>query len=441
MSAKRPLVVHPGPPLAGSIRPPGDKSITHRALLCGLLADGTTFIEGANPGEDCLATRRCAEALGAVVAGPLETPQVRGAAGRLSAPAAPLDCGNSGTTLRLLAGVLAGQPFEAVLCGDASLSARPVDRVIEPLRRMGATLTAREGDRLPPLTVRGGPLRGMTFTHPTASAQVSSAILLAGVQATGPTGVTTAAGVRDHTVRILPAFGVPVEHRERSCGPLEIRLSGPCRLRGCRVQVPGDFSAAAFLLAAAAATPGSRVQVKGVGLNETRIRLLEVLQDMGASVEVSGVGRLGEEPVGDVTVGGPAELSPGYIPADRAVALLDEVPAWAIAASAARGLSRLRGADELRVKESDRLGALAEGLGALGVRVEETSGGLDIVGGPVSGGTVDARGDHRIAMALALVGLRATGPVRVEDAGCVATSYPGFAADVRSLGASVEEPR
>jgi 3-phosphoshikimate 1-carboxyvinyltransferase len=441
VSAKRPLVVHPGPPLAGSIRPPGDKSITHRALLCGLLADGTTFIEGANPGEDCLATRRCAEALGAVVEGPLETPQVRGAAGRLSAPAAPLDCGNSGTTLRLLAGVLAGQPFEAVLGGDASLSARPVDRVIEPLRRMGATLTAREGDRLPPLTVRGGPLRGMTFTHPTASAQVSSAILFAGVQATGPTGVTTAAGVRDHTVRILPAFGVPVEQRERSCGPLEIRVSGPCRLRGCRVRVPGDFSAAAFLLAAAAATPGSRVQVKGVGLNETRIRLLEVLQDMGASVEVSGVGRLGEEPVGDVTVGGPAELSAGYIPADRAVALLDEVPAWAIAASAARGRSRLRGADELRVKESDRLGALAEGLGALGVRVEETSGGLDIVGGPVSGGTVDARGDHRIAMALALVGLRATGPVRVEDAGCVATSYPAFAEDVRSLGARVEEPR
>jgi 3-phosphoshikimate 1-carboxyvinyltransferase len=211
-------------------------------------------------------------------------------------------------------------------------------------------------------------------------------------------------------------------------------------LRACRIQVPGDFSAAAFFLAAAAATPGACVRALGVGLNETRILLLEVLKDMGAAVEITGLARLGEEPVGDVTVCGPGQLTPGYIPAARVVALLDEIPAWAVAASAARGISRLRGAGELRVKESDRLGALAEGLGALGVRVEETSGGLDIEGGPVSGGAVSARGDHRIAMALALLGTRATGPVRVDDAGCVATSYPGFVADLRSLGTVVEEP-
>lgn len=434
-----PLVVRPGPPLAGTLRPPGDKSITHRALLLGLLADGTTTIDGGNAGRDCLATRRCAEALGAVSEGPVDQLRLRGTAGRLTAPGADLDCGNSGTTLRLLAGVLAGQGFEATLTGDESLSRRPVDRVVEPLRAMGATLSARDGDRLPPLRVRGGVLKGMTFPHPTASAQVSSAILLAAVQARGQTALSTATGVRDHTVRMLRSFGVAVEQRARACGALELRVTGPAPLRGCHVRVPGDFSAAAFFLAAAAATPGAQVQALGVGLNETRIRLLEVLKDMGALVEVGNVALLGGEPMGDVTVRGPARLTPGYIPATSVVGLLDEIPAWAVAASAAPGVSRLRGADELRVKESDRLGALAEGLDALGVRVEETAGGLDIHGGAVSGGAVSARGDHRIAMALALLGMRASGPVRVDDALCIATSYPGFATDLRSLGGLVDE--
>lgn len=440
MSATHPLVVRPGPPLAGRLQPPGDESITHRALLLGLLADGTTLVEGGNPGADCLATRRCAAALGAVIEGPAEFLRVRGTAGRLTPPAAGLDCGHSGTTLRLLAGVLAGQPFEATLGGDESVSRQPMDRVVEPLRAMGATLSARDGDCLPPLAVRGGPLKGMTFPHPTASAQVSSAILLAGVQAEGRTALSTAAGVRDHTVRMLRAFGVVVEQRARACGAVELCVTGPAPLRACHLRVPGDFSAAASFLAAAAAIPGARVQALGVGLNETRIRLLAVLKDMGALVEVGNVALLGEEPVGDVTVRGPARLTPGYIPATDVVSLLDEIPAWAVAASAAAGVSRLRGADELRLEESARLDALAEGLDALGVRVEQTAGGLDIHGGPVSGGVVGAGGDHRIAMALALLGTRATGPVRVDDAPCIAASYPGFAPDLRSLGGLAEEP-
>jgi 3-phosphoshikimate 1-carboxyvinyltransferase len=437
VSATHPLVVRPGPPLRGALRPPGDESITHRALLLGLLAEGTTTIEGGSASGDCLATRRCATALGALVEGAAGEMRLRGTAGRLTAPSAVLDCGDSGTTLRLLAGVLAGQPFAATLAGDESLSRRPVDRVIEPLRAMGASLSARDGDRLPPLSLRGGPLRGMSFPHPTASAEVSSAILLAAVQARGETAVSTATGVHDHTVRLLRSFGVAVAQRARACGAVELRLAGPVALRACRLRVPGDFSAAAGFLAAAAATPGGHVQVRGVGLNETRILLLEVLKDMGAEVEVANVALLGEEPVGDVTVRGPERLTPGYIPAERAVGLLDEVPAWAVAASAARGVSRLRGAEESRVGEDDRLAALAAGLRALGVRVVEATGGLDIHGGPVSGGTASARGDPGIAMALSLIGTRAGGPVRVDRAACVGTSYPGFVADLRSLGGRV----
>jgi 3-phosphoshikimate 1-carboxyvinyltransferase len=407
--------------------------------VLGLLADGATTIEGGNPGEHCQATRRCVAALGATIEGPPEALRLRGAAGRLADPGAALDCCDSGTTLRLLAGVLAAQPFEATLIGGEALSHGPVDRVVEPLRAMGATLSLRDGGRRAALTVRGGALKGMTFPHPTKSAQVSSAILLAAVQAAGPTALSTTAGVRDHTVRMLSAFGVPVEQRARACGAVELRVRGPAALRACDVRVPGDFSAAAFFLAAAAATPGACVQAVGIGLDETRILLLEVLKDMGAAVEVTHVSLLGDEPVGDVTVIGPAQLTAGYVPATHVVGLVDEIPAWAVAATAARGVSRLRGAEGLRATEGDLLAALAEGLDALGVRVEETSGGLDVHGGPVSGGTVSARGDHRIAMALALLGTRAAAPVRVEDAACIATSYPGFAADLRRVGGLVEQ--
>jgi 3-phosphoshikimate 1-carboxyvinyltransferase len=435
----RPLTVRPGPPLSGSIVVPGDKSITHRAYLLGLLAEGETLVRNPNPGDDCGATLRCAEALGARVEAEPDALRMRGTGGRLREPGHDLECGNSGTTLRLLAGVLAAQPFEATLTGDASLRGRPVDRVITPLRQMGASLRAQEGDRHPPLVVRGGPLRGLTLTEPTASAQVASAILLAGVQARGGTTVLTSPGVRDHIVGLLRGFGIPVEAQRTAGSALRISVVGPARLRGCSVSVPGDFSAAAFFLAAAAACPGARVTVTGVGLNESRVALLDRLSRMGAGVEARPVGARGAEPVGDVTVTGAEELRPDDIPRELVTPLLDEIPAWTVAASAARGTSRLRGATELRVKESDRIHALAAGLLGLGVQVEETPDGLDIHGGPVAGGSVLSHGDHRIAMAFAVLGTRATGPVTVDDASSVATSYPGFGAALRSLGGRFEE--
>lgn len=442
----RPLVVHPGPPLGGESRPPGDKSITHRAYLLGLLAGGETLVRHPNVGEDCEATLRCVQALGAKVEVGPGVVRLVGTDGRLRSPDTTLDCGNSGTTLRLLAGVLASQPFEATLTGDDSLRHRPVDRVIAPLRRMGATLSARQDDRLPPLVVRGGslePCPAEFFVRPTPSAQVASAVLIAGLQATGRTTVRTVAGARDHTVHLLRQFGAPVEYPEPRAGAetRSITVTGPVRLRGCEVQVPGDFSAAAFFLAAAAISPGVRIRCTGVNLNPTRVGFLSVLESMGSCVDVEPTEDVRSgEPRGTVTLTGPALLQPADIGPDRVPGLVDEIPAWAVVASAARGVSRLRGAAELRVKECDRLSVLAEGLRVLGVQVEEYPDGLDIHGGPVGGGLVRAYGDHRIAMAFAVLGTRASGPVTVDDASCIATSYPGFVDDLRSLGGMVEEP-
>ncbi len=420
------------------MRPPGDKSITHRAYLLALLAEGDTLVRSPNPGDDCRATLRCVESLGAGVQAGEDAVRVHGTGGRLRRPDGVLDCGNSGTTLRLLAGVLAAQPFEATLTGDASLRRRPVHRLIAPLRQMGASLRAQDGDRHPPLIVCGGRLRGLTLAEPTPSAQVASALLLAGVQAHGATTVLTSRGVRDHIVGMLGDFGAPVEAQRTDGSPMRISVEGPARLRGCSVSVPGDFSAAAFFFAAAAACPGARVSAAGVGLNPSRIGLLDRLSQMGAGVQVASVCTANSEPVGDVTVTGADVLRPGDIPPAQVIGLLDEIPAWAVAASAAPGTSRLRGAAELRDKESDRLRALAEGLRSLGVQVEETPDGLDIHGGPVTGGTVRSHGDHRIAMAFAVIGTRATGPVTVDEASSIATSYPGFADDLRSLGGRVD---
>lgn len=434
-------MVHPGPPLAGTLLPPGDKSITHRAHLLGLLAEGETVVYHPNDGEDCQATLRCVQALGAQVEAGLGVVRIAGTGGRLRVPDGPLDCGNSGTTLRLLAGVLATQPFEATLTGDASLRRRPVDRVVAPLRAMGATLSGRDADRLPPLVVHGGRLNGMCFPQPTSSAQVASTILLAGVLAHGATTVRTSEGVRDHTPRMLRRFGVPVEEQLQPAGARLLTVTGPAHLQGCSLRVPGDFSASAFFLVTAAACPGARVKVSGVGLNDSRIQLLDTLKMMGATVELGPIEIQDGEPVGEITVTGPRELHPADIPPLQVVRIVDEIPAWAVAASAARGTSRLRGAEELRLKESDRLHALAEGLRVLGVQVEEFPDGLDIHGGPVSGGTVRSHGDHRIAMAFAILGTRAASAVTVDDASCIATSYPGFVDDLRLLGGMVEEPQ
>ncbi|MGH7729793.1 MAG: 3-phosphoshikimate 1-carboxyvinyltransferase [Candidatus Eiseniibacteriota bacterium] len=434
------LAVRPGPPLSGSFLPPGDKSITHRAYLLGLVAAGETVIEGPNPGSDCEATLACARVLGATVSRRSGAVLMEGRAGTLRPPDRVLDCGNSGTTLRLLAGILAGQPFDATLDGDGSLRRRPVSRIIEPLRAMGARIGSAEGDRVPPVTLHGGALRAIDHRSVIASAQVASCVLLAGLFAHGRTTVTLPMPARDHTERMLAAFGVPVTVAGPPPGGSTVTLAvvGPAVPNATRIRVPGDFSAAAFLLAAAAAHPGAAVTAVDVSLNPTRTGLLRVLERMGATVERARVREESGEPIGDVTVRGPARLRACTIAPEDVPSLIDEIPAWVVAATAAEGTSELRGAAELRVKESDRLRVLATALDHLGLACREHPDGLALTGGPIPGGVVWAADDHRIAMALALLGTRATGPFTVEEAGGIATSFPGFEATLASLGGVLE---
>ena len=429
-----PLIVEPGPALFGAFTPPGDKSITHRAWLLALLAEGDTHVSGANPGADCEGTLHAVQALGVSVTGTPDARTLTGLGGRVREPEAVLDCGNSGTMLRLLAGVLAAQPFLSVLTGDDSLRRRPVARVIEPLRAMGATLFARDGDRLPPLVIRGARLAAVRHSLPVASAQVASSVLLAGLGADGETSVEIPGPARDHTERMLRAAGVAVVETALAAGGRRVSVRGHALPRGLRLSVPGDFSAAAFFLAAAAATPGSRITANGVGLNPTRTGLLDVLERMGAKVERSELRIEAGEELGNVTVEGPARLAPFDVPVEWIPRLIDEVPAWTVVASAAAGVSRLAGAAELRVKESDRLSTLARNLAALGVHVRELRDGLEIEGGRIAGGAARAEGDHRIAMAFAVLGTRAASAVRIDDAASIATSYPGFVSTLVALG-------
>ncbi len=439
------LGVQRGRPLAGAFTPPGDKSITHRALVFGLLADGVTRVHGANRGEDCARSATCGEALGAQGK---RTPggwELHGTAGTLRAPHADLKCGNSGTTMRLLAGVVAAFPaagasrsFTARLTGDASLSHRPMRRIAEPLERMGARVEGRGERCTPPLTVTGGALRGIDYDAPMASAQVATCVLLAGLAASGETSVTLPGPARDHTERLLPLFGVAVERSELNGGGRTVRVSGGATLRAADVRIPGDLSSAAFLFAAAAAEPGSRVTAHDVNLNPTRTAFLDVLREMGAHVTVERAREESGEPVGDVTVEGPERLAAFDVPADWVPRMLDEVPAWVVVASAATGTSRLSGAAELRVKESDRLSALARGLGVLGVTCAERPDGLAVTGGvPRGHGRIETQLDHRIAMAFAAIGCRTREPVWLDDVSHVATSFPGYFDTLASLGAGV----
>jgi 3-phosphoshikimate 1-carboxyvinyltransferase len=416
--------------------PPGDKSITHRALLLGLVARGATEIRGANPGEDCGSTARCAAALGGWLESLPDGWRVTPAP--LHASAAPLDCGNSGTTLRLLAGVVAARPFRSVLTGDASLRRRPVDRIIAPLRMMGATLSAREHDRLPPLEIDGARPRAIRYDIPVASAQVASCILLAALEAEGETMITLPGPARDHTERMLRSAGVALVEEPLAGGGRRVTLRGPARLPGGTIQVPGDFSAAAFFIAAAAARPGARLEVEALGLNPTRTRLLDVLERMGAGIERHERTGPGGEPIGTVVVEGPARLRAADVPSDWLPGMIDEVPAWVVAAAAADGVSRLAGAGELRHKESDRLKALARGLAALGIEARERPEGLEIAGGQARGGRIESAGDHRIAMAFAVLGCGARAPVEIDDASSIATSYPGFLDTLAALGGVIE---
>ncbi|HET6368940.1 MAG TPA: 3-phosphoshikimate 1-carboxyvinyltransferase [Pseudomonadales bacterium] len=422
--------------LTGRVAVPGDKSISHRAALFGALASGRTEITGFLEGEDCLATLKAVRALGAEVTrkGPGHYLVDGTGVNSLTEPDNVIDCGNSGTSARLLVGVLAGQPFWTVLTGDDSLRSRPMDRVAEPLRRMGATVVGRrEGSRLP-LAVRGArPLKALTYASPVASAQVKTALLLAGLWADGPVTVREPTPSRDHTERMLGGFGARL-----TVGPEGVTLTPGAPLSGQPVAVPGDISSAAFFLVAAAAAPEAEVTVSQVGTNPTRTGVLEVLRAMGASIEpVTGDSAAGShaaaEPFADLVVRGGAlrgtEIGGPLVPR-----LIDEVPILAVAACLADGPTEIRDAAELRVKESDRIRAVATELGRLGARVTERPDGLRIEGGTrLRGAVVQSGGDHRMAMALVVAGLLADGETVVEDTGCIATSFPGFLSAVNDL--------
>jgi len=417
-------------PLRGSVSVPGDKSISHRAAMLGALSRGTTLIRNYAPGRDCQSTLECLGQLGVQVDAEETTVSVRGLglAGFLE-PRNVLDAGNSGTTMRLLSGILAGQPFYSVITGDDSLRERPMKRVVEPLRQMGASIWGRDGDSKAPLSIKGGSLRPLAYTMPVASAQVKSAILLAGLYAPGETLVAEPAPSRDHTERLLEFFGATVIRNHGTVG-----VKGNPSLQAREVEIPGDISSAAFLLAAAAIVPGSDVVVRGVGLNPTRSGFLDVLAAMGACLDVEPVPAGGPEPSADLRIRyGP--LRGTTIQGQVIPGVIDEIPVLAVLATQAQGVTLIRDAQELRAKESDRLSAMARGLSAMGAKIEELPDGLAISGPtPLHGGTVRSYGDHRVAMALAVAALASRDPVSLEDPACIAISYPGFFKALASIG-------
>ena len=416
-------------PLRGSVRVPGDKSISHRALMLAALAQGSSRISGFLEGDDTRATARILQQLGVRIATHSTGERVVAGVGLrgLRASAQPLDCGNAGTGMRLLAGLLAGQEFDSTLVGDASLSQRPMRRVIEPLTALGARIDSRDGK--PPLHIHGGaPLHARALRPAVASAQVKSAILLAGLYAQGVTRVDEAQPTRDYTERMLQAFGWPVEF-----GPGWAALPGRQSLHACDVQVPGDFSSAAFFMVAATVVPGSELLLQDVGINPRRIGLIEVLRAMGADIRIEAPRQHGGEPTADLRVRH-ANLRGIEVPREHVADMIDEFPILFVAAACATGATRVRGAAELRVKESDRIAVMAGGLRALGVDVLETSDGALIHGGRLRGGAVDSHGDHRCAMSFAVAALCADAPVRIADCANVATSFPGFETTARGIG-------
>lgn len=431
MSNAQHWIARKGQPLQGSLTIPGDKSVSHRSVMFAALADGTSHIEGFLEGEDTRATARIFSQLGVRIETPSPSQRVVHGVGidGLKAPDAPLDCGNAGTGMRLLAGLLAGQSFDCTLIGDESLSGRPMRRVTGPLSQMGARIDTQD-DGTPPLRVHGGQmLHGIDFASPVASAQVKSAVLLAGLYAQGETSVTEPHPTRDYTERMLSAFGVDI-----AFSPGKARLRGGQRLRATDIVVPADFSSAAFYLVAASIIPGSELRLKQVGLNPRRTGLLHALRLMGADITEENPAEQGGEPVADLVVRY-AQLKGARIPETLVPDMIDEFPALFVAAAAAEGQTVVSGAAELRVKESDRLAAMATGLRALGMQVDETEDGATLHGGVRLGsGTIESHGDHRIAMAFAIAGQISDGEVRINDIANVATSFPDFDGLARSAG-------
>lgn len=420
--------VRPAQRAAGRVHLPGDKSISHRYALLGALADGVTRISGYSGGADCAATLACLRALGVKIDAEGGEVRIQGrGVGGLTPAAGPVDAANSGTTMRLLAGIVSGHPFRTVITGDASLSRRPMGRVIRPLTQMGAAIHAADGK--PPLTVDGARLQGITYRPDVPSAQVKSSLLLAGLHAAGRTTVVEPAATRDHTERAFAAFGVRLEQ-----DGLQVAVEGGQRLTGRDVVVPGDISGSAFWGALAAGLPGSEVTIEGVGLNPSRTSLLDVLRRAGAAVDAAVLQEDAGEPIGRITIRA-AERRSFTVAPEEVPGLIDELPALgALGALLPDGESmEVRGAAELRVKESDRISALAAGFRALGAEVTEYPDGFRIAARPLRGATVDAVGDHRLAMAFAIAACGASGPTTITGASAVDVSYPGFFRELERL--------
>ena len=431
--------IQPGGVISGKLRVPGDKSISHRAIILGSIAVGTTEISGFLEGEDALRTLQCFRNMGVVIQGPTDgvvSIQGVGLHG-LKNPSAPLYVGNSGTAMRLLAGLLSNQHFDVQLTGDASLSKRPMKRVADPLNAMGARVETAENG-CPPLFIKGkNRIQSIDYHMPMASAQVKSCILLAGLYAEGETVVTETAPTRNHTELMLRSLGYSVTVKDN-----RVSLHGGGQLNGISVDVPADISSAAFFMVAAAITPGSDIVLKHVGINPTRIGIINILERMGANIFLSNKRYIGgeSEPVADIRVRY-APLHGIVIPKEQVPLAIDEFPALFIAAACAEGKTVLTGAEELRIKESDRIQVMADGLQTLGINAKTSEDGIVIDGGELKGGQVDSFGDHRIAMAFSIAGLRATSPVVIDDCANVNTSFPGFVALAKQSGMNIEEQK
>ena len=427
------FLVHPSTRVEGSLRVPGDKSVSHRALMLGAIATGTSHVTGFLPGEDCLATLAALRSLGIEIhQRNATTIDVVGQGMHGLAEASHgLDMGNSGTAMRLFMGLLAAQPFASELTGDESLSKRPMERVARPLRQMGADVQPLNGR--PPVRIRGGvDLRGIRFEMPVASAQVKSAVLLAGLYATGETTVIEPAVTRDHTERMLVRLGYKV----RRAGP-SVTVTGGGSLSAARIDVPGDLSSAAFMVLAGCLATSGELVIEGVGLNPSRTGILRILQMMGARLRVEMAPDDGGEPVGRLVIA-PSRLRGVEIPPELVPLAIDEFPVIFVAAALAEGETVIRGAEELRHKESDRIRVMADGLHALGVDVQELPDGARIRGGQLQGGTIDSGGDHRVAMSFAVGASRALAPVKILNTANVATSYPGFDTQARAIGLDID---
>lgn len=423
------ITVQPKSSLRGEIRPPGDKSISHRSVMMGAIAEGVTEIDNFLPGEDCIATIRAFENMGVYIEGAgTNSVKVHGVGlDGLREPVDVLDMSNSGTSMRLISGILAGQPFYSVMTGDDSLRIRPMKRIAEPLRLMGARVYGRKGD-VAPLTIVGGGLKSIHYETPVASAQIKSCILLAGLFADGETVVAEPAESRDHTERMLRSFGAEVVSHG-----LSRKMKGRPSLAGHRITVPGDVSSASYFLVAAMLCPDSELVIRNVGINPTRAGLLDALEEMGGQISLENHREESGEPIADLHVRS-SQLKGGDFSSDLIVTMLDEIPLLAVAATQADGETRIRDAAELRVKETDRIAATVSELRKLGAQVEELDDGMIIAGGGrLKGGQCESHGDHRMAMSLAVAGLISETGTTIHDVACINTSFPGFWETLSSL--------